>query len=193
MDLTELQSFLPIHHGNRIWKLFMEHYHCDTICELGVQRGANFKRMIEHNPKLAVAVDCWIDNGKAETNDTSLFQDGLDKQYETFRDEMKDKPFVKICRGYTYDVVKQFSDEFFDLVYIDADHTYNGVRRDINDWYPKVKKGGFLLGHDYRGMSVRVRQGKITFGVKMAVNQFVRDNNITTFFTVYPHVWGLVK
>ena len=45
-----------------------------------------------------------------------------------------------------------FADESLDFVYIDANHAYDFVVQDIDLWYPKVKKGGYLCGHDYIGM-----------------------------------------
>jgi hypothetical protein len=42
-----------------------------------------------------------------------------------------------------------FEDESLDFVYIDANHAYDYVVEDIKLWHPKVKKGGYLLGHDY--------------------------------------------
>lgn len=44
---------------------------------------------------------------------------------------------------------EKFPDEYFDYVYIDAQHEYDNVLKDIKAWLPKVKKGGFLAGHDY--------------------------------------------
>jgi predicted O-methyltransferase YrrM len=44
---------------------------------------------------------------------------------------------------------KLFEDEYFDLVYIDASHSYDDVMNDIKIWIPKVKYGGYLAGHDY--------------------------------------------
>lgn len=41
-------------------------------------------------------------------------------------------------------------DGALDLVFIDADHSYEGVKRDIAAWLPKVRPGGWLGGHDYR-------------------------------------------
>ncbi len=37
----------------------------------------------------------------------------------------------------------------FDVFFIDADHRYEYIKRDIGLWLPKVKKGGILCGHDY--------------------------------------------
>jgi hypothetical protein len=45
-----------------------------------------------------------------------------------------------------------FNDNSLDFVYIDANHAYDYVVQDIELWYPKVKKGGFICGHDYLGL-----------------------------------------
>ena len=42
-----------------------------------------------------------------------------------------------------------FQNESLDLIYIDAAHDYDSVKQDIIAWYPKVKIGGVLAGHDY--------------------------------------------
>ncbi len=36
-----------------------------------------------------------------------------------------------------------------DLVFIDGDHSYDQVCRDIRAWTPHLKEGGILCGHDY--------------------------------------------
>ena len=63
----------------------------------------------------------------------------------------------------------RFPDGLFDFVYIDADHTYEGVKRDIIAWLPKVKTGGVIGGHDY---SVEYT------GVMNAVNELVPEATI---------------
>jgi hypothetical protein len=51
----------------------------------------------------------------------------------------------------------------FDMVYIDAEHSYEAVKKDIKLWLPHVKPGGFISGHDY---------GHKRFpGVKQAVDE----------------------
>ena len=40
-------------------------------------------------------------------------------------------------------------DKIADLVFIDANHSYESVKKDIEIWQPKLKLGGILCGHDY--------------------------------------------
>ena len=42
-----------------------------------------------------------------------------------------------------------FKDEAFDFIYVDGDHSFKGCLRDMELYWPKVKKGGCLAGHDY--------------------------------------------
>lgn len=44
---------------------------------------------------------------------------------------------------------RHFADGELDLVYIDADHAYEACKADIAAWWPKVRPGGILAGHDY--------------------------------------------
>ena len=46
-------------------------------------------------------------------------------------------------------------DESLDFVFIDADHSYNGVMRDVEAWAPKVRKGGMIIGHDIHFPTVK--------------------------------------
>ena len=62
-----------------------------------------------------------------------------------------------------------FADNSLDVVFIDANHSYETVLEDIKVWYPKVRKGGVISGHDYEHPSFG--------GVKMAVDEFFGDIN----------------
>jgi len=178
--------------GQRFWKPYLEKYHCDVICEIGVENGYNFDLLIEHGPKLAVAIDPWRGDGILSRS-SCVVQEELDRRYELFKRRMADKPFVKIYRGLSFNVVKEFEDESFDFIFIDADHTYEAVAKDIADWYPKVKKGGIFCGHDYIQKSMKNEFGEYQFGVIRAVDEFVKKNNITIFFKLPISTWGVIK
>src|SRR4030042_1769843 len=87
----------------RIWKPFMEKYNCQVIAEIGVREGYNFERMIEHNPKEAVAIDIWKDDGIIARNDVAFSQSVLNMQYADFNSRVIDKKFVTIIREYSFD------------------------------------------------------------------------------------------
>jgi hypothetical protein len=62
---------------------------------------------------------------------------------------------------------EHFQDSYFDWVYIDGNHLYEFVRRDLQLYYPKVKTGGFITGDDY-GV-----EGWWENGAQKAVDEFV--------------------
>jgi hypothetical protein len=76
-------------------------------------------------------------------------------------------PQLKIIRTDSKIATSIFGKEYFDLVFIDADHSYDAVKQDIDLWFPLVKKKGLLTGHDYGS---RRHQG-----VKFAVDEIFRD------------------
>ncbi len=63
--------------------------------------------------------------------------------------EKKLKPFkieVAQCLSHVYSGV--FFTNSVDMVFIDADHSYEGVKRDYEAWFDKIKKGGYFAFHD---------------------------------------------
>ena len=46
------------------------------------------------------------------------------------------------------DAASRFATESLDLVFVDGDHSVPGCYADLELWYPKVKPGGILIGHD---------------------------------------------
>jgi hypothetical protein len=56
-----------------------------------------------------------------------------------------------------------FEDNSIDFCFIDADHAYEAVKEDLHSWYPKIRPGGLIAGHDYGGADP---------GVKRAVDEF---------------------
>lgn len=57
--------------------------------------------------------------------------------------------YIKHYREYSQDCHEKFEDQSYDLVYIDGDHSREAVERDIELYLPKVKKGGWIGGHDF--------------------------------------------
>lgn len=73
-----------------------------------------------------------------------------------------------------------FEDLSLDFVYVDANHTYPAVKRDILAWWRKVKEGGLLAGHDIvSGTRPGHGHGK---AVSRAVTEFARNRNLWVDF-----------
>jgi predicted O-methyltransferase YrrM len=59
-------------------------------------------------------------------------------------------------------------DQSLDYIFIDGDHSYSAVVRDLDNYWDKVKTGGIFAGHDWNLPAVN-----------QAVNEFRQKNNIT--------------
>ncbi len=74
----------------------------------------------------------------------------LPKLYDIFIDNMRPVgEYYFPLKMTSLEAVKKFKDNSLDFVFIDASHEYEDVRDDILAWYPKVKPGGIIAGHDY--------------------------------------------
>lgn len=74
--------------------------------------------------------------------------------------------------------------EPLDFVYIDGNHDYDYVKRDIDHYYPLVKKGGVIGGHDYLPRKV--------LEVCEAVNDFMSEHRELEFHNILPD-WWIIK
>ncbi len=59
------------------------------------------------------------------------------------------KNYITPLKEGSIDASKMFADNSIDFVFLDAGHEYEDLIADMNAWYPKVKKGGVIAGHDY--------------------------------------------
>ena len=72
--------------------------------------------------------------------------------------------------GTSWEELSKFPDEYFDYVYLDADHAYTSVKADLSQISSKLKKGGHLQVNDYTHFN---SSGLVPYGVKQAVNEMV--------------------
>ena len=59
---------------------------------------------------------------------------------------------IEIVRATSERASRMFDDHEVDFVFIDGDHEQSAVAADIRAWFPKVKVGGIIAGHDYSSM-----------------------------------------
>ena len=95
---------------------------------------------------------------------------------------------VKFIRKLSDDAVGDFKDESLDFIYIDGNHQYEFAKKDVENYYPKVKKGGVIGGDDYTHSPETESE---RFGVFNAVNEFFKKLRKDIFF--YQRDWWVVK
>lgn len=76
---------------------------------------------------------------------------------------------VRLIPATTRDAAAQWTD-LIDYLYVDADHSYDGVAEDLRLWIPHVKRGGLIVGDDYEHQSFP--------GVKRAWDEFEQSHGI---------------
>ena len=144
--------------------------------EIGVERGRNSKNILkELNIEKLYLIDAW-DNYKG-IDGIWLNMDG---NYEYVLSILGNDKRVEIIKNHSNVVVNDFKNNSLDFVYIDANHKYEYAYQDINLWFPKVKEGGIIGGHDV-----------CLPAVLNAVTEFCSNKNIK-FQTEIPD-WYFIK
>jgi len=94
------------------------------------------------------AVDIWPTNVDGQNPDGLIVS-----TFETFNANIRARGLenivTELIRNDSSKSAALFKDRSLFLAFIDADHAYESVRRDILAWLPKVSRGGYLAGHDY--------------------------------------------
>ena len=147
-----------------------------TYVEIGVWKGhsisflANEIKKQKRDGVKIYAVDLFEETYKWKDNNALLEQVPLVYDiYNKNLDDSKTRDMITDLKGMSWDMADHFEDGSVDFVFIDADHTYESVVKDINAWLPKVKKGGMISGHDYLNPC----------GVKQAVDELIGKVTIT--------------
>jgi predicted O-methyltransferase YrrM len=116
--------------------------------EVGVWCGPNAEALLSVFPNLhLLLVDTYVDEGQPNAL--------ISKYTAAEAREMASKAVQPYDGRYTWmiqpsvEAAALVPDGDLDFVFIDADHQYEPVKEDIEAWYPKVRNGGIVAGHDY--------------------------------------------
>lgn len=137
------------------------------VAEIGVWTGTMSKKLLDGNPWLRLyQIDRWKKYSEEEQMKEGFTKFSLETQ-ETYNKakaknlkKMKNYPKrVKTFELSSLMASEIFGNRFFDMVFIDGLHSFEDCKADIKAWWPKIKTGGWIGGHDFHNR----------LGVKLAV------------------------
>ena len=145
--------------------------------EIGVDDGNFSERILEIvRPQKLHLIDPWEFKNDDEYSSTPYGTDHvdnqklMDKKYENVKKKLSssiEKNQSVIHRGYSEQIYNTFDNDYLNWVYIDGNHLYAFVKKELNLCYSKVKPGGLITGDDYS------EGGWSSGGVKRAVDEFI--------------------
>lgn len=141
--------------------------------ELGTAEGYNAKDFLENGIEQLTVVDNW---GQIEGHrgDGGNENDWHDKNYaDALKKLSKYTGRVTWLQGLSTEMAQYVPDNSVGMVYVDCDHSYLGVKNDIEAYWSKLVDGGVMAFHDYLNTW--------DYGVQAAVKEFAEINGLEVF------------
>jgi predicted O-methyltransferase YrrM len=137
-----------------------------VIAEVGVAYGDLSEYLLnELKPEKFVAIDIFtMHNQKRYSFDGMSHLDYYTRKFANRGDQ------VAIEVGMSDECLAKYADRTFDMIYIDADHSYEAVKRDINVAKAKLADNGVIMLNDYIMFD---HLDGVSYGVVQAVNEFI--------------------
>jgi len=127
--------------------------------ELGVLKGKSLFYILNHCPNLSmIGIDTWDfqpEKGPDYHYNRKHFPHRTNWNYVK-KGSAKYPGRLWLLKMLSVKAAKYVKDGCLDFVFIDADHSTQGIKEDILAWKPKLKKTGFLCGHDAGKKSVKI-------------------------------------
>lgn len=122
---------------------------------VGVEVGthlADYAKIILDNwaGRCLYCVDPWKNPPGYESQAKFLWGEGTREDHYQ-KAKLSLRPYghrARMLRCVSEDAANIIQDSTLDFVYLDGDHSYEAVYSDLNWWWPKLKSGGVMLGHD---------------------------------------------
>ena len=144
------------------------------VSEIGVWEG-DFATQILNvtSPEKLYLIDSWNHDRKAKERKVIT--------ENRFRNQIEAQKVI-IVHDDSVNALSKFEDDFFDWVYLDSDHSYEYTKKELTVLNKKVKKNGFIAGHDYtRDNWVAMMR----LGVVEAVNEFCTNHDYEFVFLTF--------
>ena len=150
----------------------------DVCAEIGVWEGDLSVKILKRKPSMLHLIDPWKTQDVIERC-YSANQERINKVYQTVSNKFRKLNNVEIHRAFSTQI--SFPEKYFNWVYVDGDHSYDGVKKDLEFYYPLIKQGGYLCGDDYGLWANNPKSGVGSDGgggPKPAVDEFAKRHNL---------------
>jgi len=155
-----------------------------TGAEVGVFKGSYSSQIINHFKSKKLLLEFYlIDPWKIDNDYNEYGSQNLEIAYELVKKKFLENRNVKIMRTSSSKASKEFSDNYFDFIYIDGNHSYKFVKEDLDLWFPKLNNKGILFGDDYLR----------PYGVQKAVAKFSHEKKLIVHFTDNGNQYYFIK
>jgi len=153
--------------------------------EIGVQRGYNAATLLARMPNLHLyLVDHWGQTPEEVDADPvghRFYQEALEKT--SFA---KDR-ITWIRRASP--AAASLCPDSLDFVFVDGDHLYEACLADCRAWWPKIRAGGVLFGHDIDNPDPKFAD----WGVRRAAEVFAKEVGCELEVYPYPEMVFVIK
>lgn len=157
----------------------MKHFELPLIAaEVGVAEGRLSKQFLEWGIEKLYLIDIW-ENVPFIKGCGSFEQQWHDGNFAKVLEAIKGREEdVMILKGFSYKMAQHIPDKSLGLAYIDADHTQEGARADIDSFWPKLVPGGIMAFHDAANPSYGIRDAMHDFTKGIGINMLEEDGEI---------------
>lgn len=175
-------------------KMLMYKCNAKKVVEIGSWLGESTEVIAGYVKPYPVVVVDWFKGNKGTALEEIAEKEDI---FPLFKKNMMDVGLWGQIRPFLMDSIEAanfFKEDYFDFIFIDASHDYESVKADIEAWYPKLKSGGIISGHDceqrewdekYIGIDVH---DHVHHGVIKAVNEFFNGE-----FNIDERIWWVCK
>lgn len=151
--------------------------------EIGIHKGRMTKKVLTLLPTIEkyYAIDPWswypeYENSMNEKGRRIWNQKKLDENFFEFARVTKEyEKKLKILRMFSEKAANYIKDKELDFCFIDGNHSYEFVKKDIELFLPKVS--GLLGGHDYNKKGVKKAVNEMFGGIEPQLGVFTDENN----------------
>lgn len=117
-----------------------------------------------------VYLEVGVDKGKSLSVARMVAREGV----KIYGVDLRDNPNVPGTTFLQQDSTQAHINDEVNVIFIDGDHTYEGCKADIDNWYPQMAKGGVMLFHDADATSP---------GVVQAIEEFAKNNKLEVWYS----------